>query len=496
MGLSRLSRRNACIVYSSSLIVTLGIVAAFHSIANIVLCSLLAFCIFAAICVYFIPCCRNSNPTRPTPTNNANRIIKHNPTDDQNTSEVSIQVRPPLLDGTQPSRLHYLDNLKSFLTIIVVTHHISGSFHGIIGDYYNSFLIFAIPFSAIDQSYFMCLFFFISAYFTPTSYDRKGLHKFLSDKFKRLGIPFLCYTFIMGPSLALFISQVVIGSSYSYIPNPGPCWFLAWLLIFNVCYVIMDENVPFYVMKCPSLIRLTIYGAILGVIQLIVFIMVGDSFIFMPITLGSLPFDIVFFTAGVIAKRNKWLTALTQLPSSSVLMIRMMAVLCVFVWIGCWTALYVLDTGFLIPKKGESETDCDPNDDNGSVTINNVYLMVFGFVFGGICCTTFSIVLLNFAASRVNFANTFITFLSTNAYTVYLIHPLVLVPATWTFTQLLKLFNGTEIIFCEDSTASKTHFGGDYLVWVGFFYTICVTMLIVWPLAWCIRRIPGLDKII
>eukprot|EP01083_Nonionella_stella_P142060 438761_1 len=220
MGLSRLSRRNTCIVYLST------------------------FCIFAASCVYLIPCCSNSKRTASIPTYNEDTTLEHTRTDDKNTSEVSVQVHPPLLDETQPSRLYYLDNIKSFLTIIVVMHHISGAFHGIIGDYYNSFLIFAIPFSAIDQSYFMCLFFFISAYFTPTSYDRKGLHKFLSDKFKRLGIPFLFYTFIMGPSLALFISQVVIGSSYSYIPNPGPCWFLAWLLIFNVCYVIMDENVP------------------------------------------------------------------------------------------------------------------------------------------------------------------------------------------------------------------------------------------------------------
>eukprot|EP01083_Nonionella_stella_P068275 181182_1 len=496
MGLSRLSRRNTCIVYLSSLIATLGIVAAFHSIANIVLCSLLAFCIFAASCVYLIPCCSNSKRTASIPTYNEDTTLEHTRTDDKNTSEVSVQVHPPLLDETQPSRLYYLDNIKSFLTIIVVMHHISGAFHGVIGDYYNSFFLFAIPFSTINQTYFMCLFFFISAYFTPTSCDRKGVRKFLSVKFKRLGIPFLCYTFIMGPSLDLLISQGV-GTAYSYIPDPGPCWFLAWLLIFNVCYVIMDENVPFYVMKCPSLIRLTIYGAILGVIQLIVFILVGGSFIFMPITLGSLPFDIVFFTAGVIAKRNKWLSSVAQLSSFNVLVIRIMAVLCVFAWIGCCTAVYVLDMGFFIPKKDESETDCDTNDVYGSLSNVFLYLSIgFGFVFGGICCITFSVAMLEFAASYGNFANTFSTFLSKNAYTVYLIHPLVLVPATWTFTKLLKLFNGTEIIFCKDSVVSKTHFGGDYLVWVGFFYTICVTMLIVWPLAWCIRRIPGLDKII
>lgn len=43
-----------------------------------------------------------------------------------------------------------------------------------LASYPKPFNAFASVLLNIDQSYFMCLFFFISAYFSPTSYERKG----------------------------------------------------------------------------------------------------------------------------------------------------------------------------------------------------------------------------------------------------------------------------------------------------------------------------------
>ena len=51
----------------------------------------------------------------------------------------------------------------------------------------------------------MCVFFFISGYFTPSSLARKGLRGFLRDKFKRLGLPFLVCTLVVFPLLSLFV---------------------------------------------------------------------------------------------------------------------------------------------------------------------------------------------------------------------------------------------------------------------------------------------------
>ena len=46
---------------------------------------------------------------------------------------------------------------------------------------------------AINQSYFMGLFFAFSGYFVPRSFDRKGIETFLHERFIRLGIPFTLY---------------------------------------------------------------------------------------------------------------------------------------------------------------------------------------------------------------------------------------------------------------------------------------------------------------
>ena len=61
----------------------------------------------------------------------------------------------------------------------------------------------------------MSLFFFVSGYFVPASYDRKGRHDFLKDRFHRLGIPFLIMTLIGWPSLYV-LTRLVQGTSQSW----------------------------------------------------------------------------------------------------------------------------------------------------------------------------------------------------------------------------------------------------------------------------------------
>ena len=61
-------------------------------------------------------------------------------------------------------RLHYLDNLKSFLTIIVVMHHctcalVGSGWYYTVGAYKNSFQIVGNLFLFLNQSYFMAMFF-------------------------------------------------------------------------------------------------------------------------------------------------------------------------------------------------------------------------------------------------------------------------------------------------------------------------------------------------
>ena len=85
-----------------------------------------------------------------------------------------------------------------------------------IAGYRNGFQAFGASVLILNQSYFMSLFFFISGYFTPSSFDRKGRHAFVYDKLKRLGIPFLGFTFVLGPLLV----DGLCGQLFIKVPHP------------------------------------------------------------------------------------------------------------------------------------------------------------------------------------------------------------------------------------------------------------------------------------
>ena len=92
-----------------------------------------------------------------------------------------IKVDNNVSDDVKPKRvrLYYLDNLKAILTCIVVLHHgtcvfIGTGWYYTFANYYNPFIVVGSSIVFLNQTYFMCLFFFISGYFTPTSCDKKG----------------------------------------------------------------------------------------------------------------------------------------------------------------------------------------------------------------------------------------------------------------------------------------------------------------------------------
>ena len=184
------------------------------------------------------------------------------------------------------------------------------------------------------------------------------------------------------------------------------------------------------------------------------------------------------------------------MKSSHVIIMRMLTIFCVGIWVGMMWYFYSIDIGNgFMPKKGESETDCD-FDDDVSFTLNLILAIVVMYVFSGIFCMIVSVSMVQFAATYWNFCNGFTKFLSQNAYTVYLIQGLLICPALWTWIQLLQMFGGPEIIFCDKKTVSKTHFGHNYLLFVAWIYVVVVVLVSIWPISWCIRCIPGLKKII
>jgi len=109
-------------------------------------------------------------------------------------------------------RLLFLDNLKVCLTVLVIFHH-AGQAYGDGGGwaYTPSNPAEVMPwiwhFFSVNAAFFMGLFFLISGYFVPASYDKQGTSVFVQKKLIRLGIPLL----VMGGLLMIALQNAVDG---------------------------------------------------------------------------------------------------------------------------------------------------------------------------------------------------------------------------------------------------------------------------------------------
>ena len=124
-------------------------------------------------------------------------------------------------------RSYDLDNLKVFLTVMVIFHH-AGQAYGDGGDwpYHPSNPAEYMPeiwrFFSTNAAYLMGLFFLISGYFVPISFDKQGFATFLRKKCVRLGIPLVIVTIL----LTLMVGKLEVGTM----------WFVETLLCFCLIY--------------------------------------------------------------------------------------------------------------------------------------------------------------------------------------------------------------------------------------------------------------------
>jgi glucan biosynthesis protein C len=96
-------------------------------------------------------------------------------------------------------RLYYLDNLRVFLTVLVIAHHVGQAYGPTGGDWPIKEAVSAAvlgPFFTVNRSFFMSLFFLISGYFMVMDYDHKGGSEFVKRRLQRLGIPIVAWALI------------------------------------------------------------------------------------------------------------------------------------------------------------------------------------------------------------------------------------------------------------------------------------------------------------
>jgi fucose 4-O-acetylase-like acetyltransferase len=153
-------------------------------------------------------------------------------------------------------RLHYLDNLRTFLIFLVVLVHAGVVYEssGIMGPYWivddpsTSDLPGLV--NLMLDLFVMPTIFFISGCFTPVSLEALGSRRFLKAKLRRLMIPWLFAVMTLIPLYnAVFLYSRGLSQGgwtrYFHFTNDtismSWLWFLPVLFLFNVVYLLMKR---------------------------------------------------------------------------------------------------------------------------------------------------------------------------------------------------------------------------------------------------------------
>jgi len=245
-------------------------------------------------------------------------------------------------------RLYYLDNLKVFLIILVIVHHV-GQAYGATGmGWYYSYPGERVKqlglFFMFNMSFFMGLFFFISGYFFPHSLDRHGPRKFVAEKLVRFGIPVVLASLTIFPVMeyvryvhytgSISFSDFYAGQWLRDAPlivgtmghfNIGYLWFVEHLLIYSVLYAGISAMLKRFRPSGPN--RLPRRVGVWAIISAIV-VLGGISHLmrtswgfpidrwigflgFIQMEPAHMPHYILLFVAGILAYRWTFLDSLT-----------------------------------------------------------------------------------------------------------------------------------------------------------------------------------------
>ena len=341
--------------------------------------------------------------------------------------------------AAKSSRLFFIDNLRVFLIILVVMFHLAITY-GAAGSWYyqdptkdtlTSVLLTIL--TATDQAFFMGLLFLISAYFTPGSYERKGAGPFLRDRLLRLGIPLLIYDIAFDPFVA-YIATGFQGSYWNFYASyllslrgigQGPVWFIEALLFFVMLYALwrlltkkrsislarMTTNAPSAdparMHPYPTYRDMLLYIVGLALVDFLIRLWLPIGWTFQPLNFQFpfFPQYISMFILGIIAYRRGWFTRMPEAMGK------------------VWLRIAIIDL-ILFPVVAI-----------GGGAINHLEYFAGGLhwqaffyaLWEAIMCVALCTGLLVFFRKRFNRQGSFGQFLSANAYTVYILHPLVIV---------------------------------------------------------------------
>jgi peptidoglycan/LPS O-acetylase OafA/YrhL len=147
-------------------------------------------------------------------------------------------------------RTFFIDRLRVVLTVLVILHHTAITYGGSGGWFYREVRDGGTPasllltvFCAVNQSFFMGMFFLLAGYFTPAALQRKGATRFVQERLVRLGVPLIVFGFVLGPLAAALAGGPAGGRVFErwWLSHGtfviGPLWFAWALLLFAAGFV-------------------------------------------------------------------------------------------------------------------------------------------------------------------------------------------------------------------------------------------------------------------
>lgn len=330
-------------------------------------------------------------------------------------------------------RIFYIDNIRIYLTVLVILHHIAVGYGGSGAwlVYESSFypiegltvIIFTL-FNAINQSYFMAFFFLLAGYFTPRSFEKKGTSTFSKDRLIRLGIPLVVYAAIVSPIAEFIARNYAYAQGWSFLDiiqnridniiiGVDHLWFLLALLFFAGFYVVYrrlkpasssnesESSFPKDKLIIAAIVTVAIISYIIRIVSPI-----GYSFFF-NFQFGHFTHYAFMFWIGILAYYGKWFDKLQSSQAKR--------------WIGLAIITVLLLPVLLLAFINLSSPDFTPF--LGGLTIES---LIYSF-WESFALISISIGTLYVFKTRLNRSNRVLNNMGGSAYTAYIIHAIVIV---------------------------------------------------------------------
>ena len=337
-------------------------------------------------------------------------------------------------------RLNYLDNLKACLTVLVIFHH-AGQAYGDGGGWAyhpsnpNEYMPWIWHFFSVNAAFFMGLFFLISGYFVPASFDKQGAKVFVKKKLTRLGVPLL----LMGGLLCVLSGK----------PEIGHMWYVESLLVFCLLYALIRQFCKPIDSDCtsrPTFVGLLILGCVMGICSYFIRQVSPQDHWIWPFGIIPLPMEpahylqyVMMFIVGILAQRFYWFGKMSNLTGG------------ISLAIGC-----LLSIGIYLRKGG---------------AWNNFVAEWFG-IYESLLCVFLCFGFIWLFRLYGNHDNKFWKWCAAQSYGAYIFHMLL----------MIVLQNLTDGIWMGA-------FGK-------FMFIGLVTTILSFVLTWIVRMIPGAKKVL